>query len=109
MLGSEAFRVELEPFQCEFLVADCHYDPIGAVGRDNKVFVQMGWVDYQGMVAHSCKGIGQGVEYGQAVVFDERSFSVHAFIGPDDIGSEGLCQTLMSQADAQNWNYTGPL
>ena len=114
LVGGEAFRMELEALDIELLVADAHdfllvrRERWRRSGGYDKIAVQPGGIDDQGVIAHRLEGITQTGENTPAVMIDQRGLAVHAALGPDDLAAEHLGNALVAQTNAQDGDLAGP-
>src|SRR5438270_4691210 len=101
-------RVELHAVGPVALVPEAHDDPVMRPGADLELVRDGAGIDHQGMVSSGLEGDRQAREWGPAVVVNPARHPVPRRVAPDR-AAEGLAESLVAEADAQDGQVPGEL
>ena len=106
--GKDGLWVELDAFDGELAMAETHdrAAPIGAggAGRNLEFIRQRIFFDDERMIPGTGHGAGDSGKDGFTVMFDLAGLAVHELRCADDVASEGCADSLMAEADSEDWS-----
>src|SRR5215472_11828066 len=98
--------MELHAFHCRFAMPHSHDLTIVALRGDLEARGQARALNDERVVASGRERILESAEYARAVVLHRGQLAVHHTPRPDDPSPEGLTDRLVTEADAEDWNFT---
>jgi hypothetical protein len=103
--------MELHAFDGAMPVAQAH-DGAGAVffggpGADLEFGGEIFFFDDERVIACGRHGHGQALKDGSVVVHDGAGFAVHKIGCANYVAAEGFADGLVSEADSEDWNFSG--
>ena len=102
MLRQNRFRVKLHAVELVGCLLKSH-DRAGLVGRCHRQsYRQRFGIDNQRVVAAGNHWVGNSGKQTAAIMKHAAGAAVYRLVGTNDLGSEGRCNHLMAQADAQH-------
>ena len=105
-----ALRMELHPLQMGVVaMAQPHDRSILEPGGDFKALRKRVSFSNQAVIPGRSKGLGESGEDACTAMLNRGCFPVHQFTGSDNASAVGLCERLMSEADAKGWDGGGEL
>src|SRR2546426_12611241 len=96
--------MKLHAFHFQFAMPQTHNQAIGRFGRHLQTRREARAFNYQRMITAGTKRFFEPGENGFAVVLNPGRLSVKQSGRANDLASEHLPDSLMTEADTENWN-----
>src|SRR5271155_2124743 len=98
--------MKLHAFDLMFLVPQAHDDPVVRLRGDRQFLRQRLSLDNQRVITRGCKRIIQIVKNAFAIMMNLAGLAMEQFRSADNFAAKRRANGLMSQAHAQNWEFS---